>query len=129
MKYCVNLPIGGPAAHPRTLAGFAAAAEDAGWGGVFVEDYIVYQTRQDLPAYDPWVALAAMAAATSRVRLGTMATPVARSRAYAPCAEPLAGARRVIGNRAWGRVWRWERRVRLPFRRGTRRCPARCQLA
>lgn len=82
MKYCLNLPIGGHAAHPRTLAGFAVAAEEAGWDAVFVEDYIVYQNRQDLPTYDPWVALAAMAAATSRIRLGTMVTPVARRRPW-----------------------------------------------
>ena len=82
MRYCLNLPIGGPAADPRTLAGFAMAAEDAGWDAVFVEDYIIYQNRQDLPAYDPWVALAAMAAATSRIRLGTMVTPIARRRPW-----------------------------------------------
>jgi alkanesulfonate monooxygenase SsuD/methylene tetrahydromethanopterin reductase-like flavin-dependent oxidoreductase (luciferase family) len=82
MRYSLNLPIGGQAAHPRILAGFAAAAEDAGWDAVFVEDYIVYQNRQDLPAYDPWVSLAAMAVATSRVRLGTMVTPVARRRPW-----------------------------------------------
>ena len=82
MRYCLNLPIGGEAAHPRILTGFAAAAEDAGWDAVFVEDYIVYQNRQDLPAYDPWIALAAMAVATSRIRLGTMVTPVARRRPW-----------------------------------------------
>ena len=80
MRHCLNLPIGGEAAHPRTLARLAAAAEDAGWDAVFVEDYIVYQNRQDMPAYDPWVALAAMATATSRIRLGTMVTPIARRR-------------------------------------------------
>ncbi len=82
VRYCLNLPIGGQAAHPRILAGFAAAAEDAGWDAVFVEDYIVYQNRQDMPAYDPWVALAAMAVATSRIRLGTMVTPLARRRPW-----------------------------------------------
>jgi alkanesulfonate monooxygenase SsuD/methylene tetrahydromethanopterin reductase-like flavin-dependent oxidoreductase (luciferase family) len=82
VRYCLNLPIGGEAADPRTLASFAAAAEDAGWDAVFVEDYIVYQNRQDLPTYDPWVALAAMAVATSRIRLGTMVTPLARRRPW-----------------------------------------------
>jgi hypothetical protein len=54
VRYCLNLPIGAQAAHPRTLADFvAAAAEEAGWDAVFVGDYIVYQNRQDLPAYDP----------------------------------------------------------------------------
>jgi alkanesulfonate monooxygenase SsuD/methylene tetrahydromethanopterin reductase-like flavin-dependent oxidoreductase (luciferase family) len=82
VRYCLNLPIGGEAAGPRTLAGFAAAAEEAGWDAVFVEDYIVYQNHQDWPAYDPWVALAAMATATSRIRLGTMVTPLARRRPW-----------------------------------------------
>jgi alkanesulfonate monooxygenase SsuD/methylene tetrahydromethanopterin reductase-like flavin-dependent oxidoreductase (luciferase family) len=82
MRYCLNLPIGGQSAHPRILAEFAKAAEAAGWDAVFVEDYIVYQNRQEMPAYDPWVALAAMAVATSRVRLGTMVTPAARRRPW-----------------------------------------------
>jgi alkanesulfonate monooxygenase SsuD/methylene tetrahydromethanopterin reductase-like flavin-dependent oxidoreductase (luciferase family) len=47
-----------------------------------VEDYIVYQNREDVPTYDPWVALAAMALATSRVRLGTMVTVPARRRPW-----------------------------------------------
>ena len=82
MRYCLNLPIAGPAADPRTLAEFAVAAEEVGWDAMFVEDYIIYQNRQDLAAYDPWVALAAMAAATSRIRLGTMVTPIARRRPW-----------------------------------------------
>jgi alkanesulfonate monooxygenase SsuD/methylene tetrahydromethanopterin reductase-like flavin-dependent oxidoreductase (luciferase family) len=90
VRYCLNLPIGGEAAHPRTLAGFAADAEQAGWDAVFVEDYIVYQNRQDLPAYDPWVALAAMAVATSRVRLGTMVTPLARRRPWKLAREAVS---------------------------------------
>src|SRR6266571_222430 len=102
VRYCLNLPIGGQAAHPRTLADFAAAAEDAGWDAVFVEDYIVYQNRQDMPAYDPWVALAAMALATSRIRLGTMVTPLARRRPWklareAVTLDHLSGGRVILG--------------------------------
>jgi alkanesulfonate monooxygenase SsuD/methylene tetrahydromethanopterin reductase-like flavin-dependent oxidoreductase (luciferase family) len=67
-----------------------------------VEDYIVYQNRQDLPAYDPWVALAAMALATSRVRLGTMVTPLARRRPWklareAVTLDHLSGGRVILG--------------------------------
>jgi alkanesulfonate monooxygenase SsuD/methylene tetrahydromethanopterin reductase-like flavin-dependent oxidoreductase (luciferase family) len=102
MRYCMNLPIGGPAAHPRRLAELAALAEEAGWDGVFVEDYIVYQNRQDVPTYDPWVALAAMALATSRVRLGTMVTPPARRRPWKVAREAvtldhLSGGRLILG--------------------------------
>ena len=54
MRYCLNLAIGGQAAHPRTLADFAAAAEDAGWDAVFVEDCIVYQSPQEPPSMCRW---------------------------------------------------------------------------
>ncbi|HYW27014.1 MAG TPA: TIGR03619 family F420-dependent LLM class oxidoreductase [Terriglobales bacterium] len=102
MRYALNLPIGGPSAHPRRLAEFAALAEDSGWDAVFVEDYIVYQNRQDVPTYDPWVALAAMALATSRVRLGTMVTPLARRRPWklareAVTLDHLSGGRLILG--------------------------------
>jgi len=90
---------GGQAAHPRTLADFVAAAEEeeAGWDAVFVEDYIVYQNRQDLPAYDPWVALAAMAVAASRIRLGTMVTPVARRRPWKLARETVTLDHYLVG--------------------------------
>jgi alkanesulfonate monooxygenase SsuD/methylene tetrahydromethanopterin reductase-like flavin-dependent oxidoreductase (luciferase family) len=102
MRYCLNLPIGGPAADPRRLAELAALAEASGWDAVFVEDYVVYQNRQDVPTFDPWVGLAAMALATSRVRLGTMVTPLARRRPWklareAVTLDHLSGGRLVLG--------------------------------
>lgn len=102
VRHCLNLPTGGAAADPRTLAGLAEVAEAAGWDAVFVEDYVVYQGRQDLPAYDPWLALAAMATRTSRVRLGTMVTPIARRRPWKLARESvtldhLSGGRLVLG--------------------------------
>jgi alkanesulfonate monooxygenase SsuD/methylene tetrahydromethanopterin reductase-like flavin-dependent oxidoreductase (luciferase family) len=102
VRYCLSLPNGGPAADPRTLAELAALAEAAGWDAVFVEDYVVYQNRQDVPTFDPWVALAAMALATTRVRLGTMVTPLARRRPWklareAVTLDHLSGGRLVLG--------------------------------
>lgn len=102
MRYCLNLPIGGAGADPRVLADLAARAENAGWDAVFVEDYVVYQNRQDVPTFDPWVGLAAMAVATSRVRLGTMVTAVARRRPWklareAVTLDHLSGGRLVLG--------------------------------
>ena len=82
MKYAVNLPNGGETGHPRKLAEFARLAEAAGWDGVFVEDYIIWQGHNEVPTYDPWVALSAMAVATKSVRLGTMVTPIARRRPW-----------------------------------------------
>jgi alkanesulfonate monooxygenase SsuD/methylene tetrahydromethanopterin reductase-like flavin-dependent oxidoreductase (luciferase family) len=102
MQYCLNLPNGGDCGDARTLAEFAALAEDAGWDGVLLEDYIVYQNRQDIPTYDPWVALAAMALRTERIRLGTEVTPLARRRPWKLARETvtldhLSGGRVILG--------------------------------
>jgi len=62
------------------MAELAALAEAAGWDGMFLEDYVVYQGQVGTPTYDPWIVLAAMAMATTRIRLGTTVTPVPRRR-------------------------------------------------
>jgi alkanesulfonate monooxygenase SsuD/methylene tetrahydromethanopterin reductase-like flavin-dependent oxidoreductase (luciferase family) len=90
MRYGLILPNAGPCGDPRTLAQFAALAENAGWDGVFLEDYLVYQNQVGVPTYDPWVCLAAVAMGTSRVRLGTMVTPVPRRRVQKLAAECVA---------------------------------------
>src|SRR5271154_2859766 len=69
----------GELADPRVLAELAVAAEERGWDGFFVWDHIVYRAPVRAVA-DPWVALAAVACATSRVRIGPMVTPVPRRR-------------------------------------------------
>jgi hypothetical protein len=43
MLYYLSLPNGGVCGDARTLAEFAHVAESAGWDGVFLEDYIVFQ--------------------------------------------------------------------------------------
>jgi hypothetical protein len=53
VRYCLNLPNAGACGDARTLTELAALAEESGWDGVFLEDYIVYQNRQDVPTYDP----------------------------------------------------------------------------
>jgi alkanesulfonate monooxygenase SsuD/methylene tetrahydromethanopterin reductase-like flavin-dependent oxidoreductase (luciferase family) len=82
MRYGLALPNGGVGGDPRTLAELAELAEAAGWDGIFLEDYIVWQGHQDVPTYDPWVALAAVALRTRRVRLGTSVTPLPRRRPW-----------------------------------------------
>ncbi len=64
---------------PRLLAELAASAEDAGWDGFFLWDHILYRPPVRALA-DPWVALAAIACSTERLRLGPMVTPLARRR-------------------------------------------------
>lgn len=87
---------------PRALAELATLAEASGWDGIFLEDYVVYQGQVGTPTYDPWVALAAMAVATTRVRLGTMVTPLPRRHPWKLASEAvtldhLSGGRLVLG--------------------------------
>jgi alkanesulfonate monooxygenase SsuD/methylene tetrahydromethanopterin reductase-like flavin-dependent oxidoreductase (luciferase family) len=64
---------------PRLLAELAASAELAGWDGFFLWDHIAYRAPVRAVA-DPWVALAAIACSTERIRLGPMVTPLPRRR-------------------------------------------------
>jgi probable F420-dependent oxidoreductase len=63
---------------PRVGLRVAQAAETAGWDGVFIWDHLAFVWGS--PAADPWITLASIASATSRVRIGTAVTPVARRR-------------------------------------------------
>ena len=58
----------------------AAAADEAGWAGVFVWDHLRWIVALELDVHDPWSLLAVMAVRTGRVRLGTCVTPVPRRR-------------------------------------------------
>ncbi|HEY7346775.1 MAG TPA: LLM class flavin-dependent oxidoreductase [Ktedonobacterales bacterium] len=80
MQYGFVIP-GGDA---RIVIELAVEAEAAGWDGVFIPDCIYIDSELDpqMPAYDPWAALAAIAVQTQRVRLGTMLTPVSRRRPW-----------------------------------------------
>jgi alkanesulfonate monooxygenase SsuD/methylene tetrahydromethanopterin reductase-like flavin-dependent oxidoreductase (luciferase family) len=64
---------------PRLLAELAVRAEARGWEGFFLWDHVAY--RQPVRAVaDPWVAMAAIACATERIRIGPLVTPLSRRR-------------------------------------------------
>jgi len=91
----------GELADVRVLAELAASAEDRGFDGFFVWDHVRY-SPPTLPVADPWVALAAIALATSRVRIGALVTPVSRRRPHKLARETatldrLSGGRLVFG--------------------------------
>ncbi|HXW45204.1 MAG TPA: LLM class flavin-dependent oxidoreductase [Streptosporangiaceae bacterium] len=89
MRYGISISPAGPGGDPASMAELAAAAEKAGWDGIFLEDYIVYQGQVGTPTYDPWVTMAAMTVATSRVRLGTSVTPLPRRRPWQLASEAV----------------------------------------
>ncbi|MFW6691318.1 LLM class flavin-dependent oxidoreductase [Streptomyces sp. MAR4 CNX-425] len=80
MRFSVNIPNFGDFADPRNVATLAAAAEEAGWDGLFVWDHVLHRRHQGRPFGDPWMLLTAAALATSRIRLGPLLTPVPRYR-------------------------------------------------
>jgi alkanesulfonate monooxygenase SsuD/methylene tetrahydromethanopterin reductase-like flavin-dependent oxidoreductase (luciferase family) len=102
MKYAVSLPNGGECGTPRLLSDLACLAESSGWDAIFLEDYIVWQGHSDAATYDPWISLAAMASCTTKIRLGTMVTPLPRRRPWKLAREAisldhLSGGRVILG--------------------------------
>ncbi|MGW6282313.1 LLM class flavin-dependent oxidoreductase [Kribbella sp. NPDC055071] len=90
MKFSVTVGAVGQGRDPRGLAELARVVEDSGWDALFLEDYLVYQGDASLPTYDPWICLAAMAVATSRITIGTTVTPLPRRRPWKVAAEAVA---------------------------------------
>jgi len=99
VRFSVTLGAGGSGRDPAGLAALATLAEDAGWDAFFLEDYLSYR---DLPTYDAWICLAAIAAATTRIRIGTTVTPLPRRQpwelaAQAVAVDHLSGGRLILG--------------------------------
>jgi len=86
MQYGIDLPNMRECADPRLLAEIPREAEDAGWDGAFIFD--THYSPEWVPGEgppptaDPWIALAAMAAATERIRLGPMIAPLSRHKPW-----------------------------------------------
>jgi alkanesulfonate monooxygenase SsuD/methylene tetrahydromethanopterin reductase-like flavin-dependent oxidoreductase (luciferase family) len=78
VQWGLSISLSGDLADPRLIADVALAAEQAGWDGVFVWDHLWNRTLD--PFADPFVTLAAIAAATEGVLIGTMVTALPRRR-------------------------------------------------
>jgi alkanesulfonate monooxygenase SsuD/methylene tetrahydromethanopterin reductase-like flavin-dependent oxidoreductase (luciferase family) len=101
VKYGLSLPPFGPYSEPRYLAEIARQAEAVGWDGFFIWDHVVYLDPVH-PLPDIWVALAAIAMTTERVRLGPMITSLARRRPWKVARETvsvdrLSNGRLILG--------------------------------
>ncbi len=106
MKHGISIPNFGTFADIYRLTELAREAEDNGWDGFFLWDHLNEpqpgSRTPPVPMLDPWVALAAIAAATKRIRIGTMVTPVARRRPWKLARETvsidhLSGGRLILG--------------------------------
>ncbi|MFE0172209.1 LLM class flavin-dependent oxidoreductase [Streptomyces sp. NPDC059002] len=98
MRFSINIPNFGDFADARNVATVAAAAEQAGWDGLFVWDHVLHRRHQGRPFGDAWMLLTAAALATSRIRLGTLLTPVPRYRPQ-QLARQVATLDRLSGGR------------------------------
>lgn len=81
MKFGISVPPFGDYSDIRFLAARAKEAEDLGWDGFFLWDHVFFDPSFHANV-DPWVALAAIALNTTRIRIGTMVTPIARRRPW-----------------------------------------------
>jgi probable F420-dependent oxidoreductase len=100
VRHAICLANIGTYADPRVAVRVAQKAEAAGWEGIFVWDHLAFVWGP--PAADPWTALAAIAASTDRLQLGTAVTPVARRRPQVlahqvATLDILSGGRVVLG--------------------------------
>jgi alkanesulfonate monooxygenase SsuD/methylene tetrahydromethanopterin reductase-like flavin-dependent oxidoreductase (luciferase family) len=101
MRSGLWLPLFEELADPRVVARLASEAEELGWHGLFVWD----QMRWREPIHhvaDPWITLAAVAAATESLKLGPMVTPLPRRRPAKVARETatldgLSGGRLILG--------------------------------
>ncbi len=80
MHYGIDIATLGDYANPRLVVLLAQVAEAAGWEGLFVLDHLAF--AWGVPSGDPWIILAAVAQATTRLRIGTAITPLPRRRPH-----------------------------------------------
>lgn len=84
------------AADVSDLVEYAAAAEQAGWDGVFLSDSMTWGYT------DPWPVLAGIATRTNELRLGTWITPIPRRQPWQlahhlATLDQLSGGRVLLG--------------------------------
>lgn len=102
MRHALFLPPFGPLADPRALMDLAAMAEGLGWDGLFLWDHVLRPSDEPQEIADTWVALTAVATATTTLRVGPMVTPIVRRRPQklareAVTLDHLSGGRLTLG--------------------------------
>jgi alkanesulfonate monooxygenase SsuD/methylene tetrahydromethanopterin reductase-like flavin-dependent oxidoreductase (luciferase family) len=96
LKYAVGLPTVGDFGDIHTLIDLATSAERQGWDGVHLWDHVLYHERE-WPVVSSTVAAAAIAAATSRIRI--ILTVVLPRRQVQDVARDIAAIDALSGRR------------------------------
>lgn len=102
MKFGLTVPTIGVLGDPHVLVRLAREAEATGWDGFFIWDVLEGESTRPTPVVDPWIALAAIAAATERMRIGALVTPLPRRRPWKVARETasldhLSAGRLILG--------------------------------
>lgn len=125
MEFCLSIEIQEGLTYADTLA-MTRAGEEAGFGAsLLAEHYYASSGRPELMSADAWTFLAALARETTRIRLGTLVSPVT-FRHPAVLAKLAASLDHVSGGRAelgLGAGWlpAEHRAYGFPFPEGPRR--------
>lgn len=100
MRYGLCVANAGTWSDPRAVVALAEEAEAAGWEALLYWDHLAFVWGS--PSADAWVTLAAVAARTSTLVLGTNVTPLPRRRVHVlahqvATLDVLSGGRTVFG--------------------------------
>jgi alkanesulfonate monooxygenase SsuD/methylene tetrahydromethanopterin reductase-like flavin-dependent oxidoreductase (luciferase family) len=100
MRYGIVMSNLDDLADPRLAIRLAQAAEVAGWEAFFLWDHLGFVWGS--PSSDPWISLSAAAVSTTRLKLGTAITPLARRRPQVVAnalgsLDLLSGGRMIFG--------------------------------
>jgi len=102
MLYGLYVPNFGKSLHVRALAELAYEAEESGWDGFFLWNHLIDERNQRVPIVDPFIALAAIATSTKRIRIGTTVTALPRYRPWlvarqTATLDDLSNGRMILG--------------------------------
>jgi alkanesulfonate monooxygenase SsuD/methylene tetrahydromethanopterin reductase-like flavin-dependent oxidoreductase (luciferase family) len=113
VRYGLSLPCFGAGLDATVVAQWAVAAEAAGWDGFFLWDHLFAFSGGPIETVDPWIALTTAACATTRLRLGTLVTPLPRRRPLVVARQTvtldrLSGGRLVLGVGSGAGPFEWD---------------------